>query len=405
MISFKKHAQIALGLFLIAATLGLLLRYFAVSKIDFNYRNVVHAHSHVAVMGWIYFALTTLIGYYFLKPNVSKKIYRIIFGVTISAVIGMLLSFPFQGYAFFSILFSSLFLISSYLFCWAFFKYTPNVLKRKTASYITLKYALIYLIVSSIGPWSIGVVMATVGPDPFWYNTTIYFYLHFQYNAWIILGIIGVFLRVLEDHNIKMDSHSFKSFIITFNVSVLLTFFISILFSNPPHEFYALSILGAILQFIPLFILFKFLLLNQTVIKQLFSKIGFSLLHLSFVLFLAKIVMQLIGSFPFTAKLITANHYLALGFLHWIFLGVITLSLLALFEKTQFIRLNSLSVNLYLFGFFSTELIIFYKPMEKIFSAPILSRYNLLLFIASLILVFSIAYLIILQSVRSRKST
>src|SRR5690554_6374643 len=187
MIKFKKHTQVALYFFLAAAILGLLLRYFAVSSIDFEYRYVVHAHSHVALLGWIYIAFITLIGYYFLKKSIPKKTYHKIYGFTVITVIGMLASFPFQAYALFSIIFSTLFLIASYFYAWAYFQYKPEDITSSPVSK-TIKFAIIYMLVSSVGPWAIGGVMATLGPESFWYRTSIYFYLHFQYNAWMILG-------------------------------------------------------------------------------------------------------------------------------------------------------------------------------------------------------------------------
>ncbi len=330
---FKKYTQIALAFFVMAVSLGLLMRFFSVSQIDFVYKYVRHAHSHVALMGWVYFALITLIGLYFLSNQTPKKTYNWIFGFTMLTVFGMLCSFPFQGYALFSIIFSSLFLISSYLFAWFFFKYTPNVLQRQLPSYRAIRYAIIYMLISSAGPWAIGGVMGTIGPDPFWYPTTIYFYLHFQYNAWIILGMIGVFLKILEKKGIQIDKRLFKSFLIYFNIGAVLTFFINILFAQPPHELYIISIFGAFMQLISVVLFIKIIRSKLHEIKLIFSPLSLQLLYWSMVLFVMKLIMQLLGSFPDLAKIIATYKYLTIGFLHWVFLGIITLSLFALLEK------------------------------------------------------------------------
>lgn len=47
--------------FVIAATMGLLLRYAMLDGIPFNYRFLTHAHSHVAMLGWLYLAIYVLI--------------------------------------------------------------------------------------------------------------------------------------------------------------------------------------------------------------------------------------------------------------------------------------------------------------------------------------------------------
>lgn len=404
MIQFKKHTQIGLFFFLIAAALGLLLRFAFVVDFDFEYRNFVHTHSHVALMGWLHFGLSTLICYHFIKNQIPTKTYRIIFGSMLFSVIGMTLSFPFQGYGFFSILFSSTFLISTYFYVWAYFKYSLNVINKKSPSYIVIKYALIYMIISSIGPWSIGGVMATVGQDYFWYNTTIYFYLHFQYNAWLPLGLLGILLKILENKDIYIQKSDFSYFIKVMNASLILTFFISILFSKPPHEFYILSLFGCMLQFIVVSFFYRFIKKNKEKITSIFSPIAVWLLKWSGISFVIKIVMQFFGSFPYIADLVTANKFLAIGFLHWIFLGVLTLALFALLEKSKLISVSKLNTTLYLLGFIFTEVAIFYQPFALFFELKTGRIYYFALFIASIVLVISIALITFSQLLKKDKA-
>ena len=79
MIDIKKHLQIALGYFLIIAFLGVLLRLFFIIDVPFDYRFIVHSHSHVALLGWLYTALTSLIYYVYLRDKPIIKKYKIIF--------------------------------------------------------------------------------------------------------------------------------------------------------------------------------------------------------------------------------------------------------------------------------------------------------------------------------------
>jgi hypothetical protein len=51
------RARLALGYFVLVAVLGLFLRWLMVSPVDgVNYKNILHAHSHVALLGWLYCA-------------------------------------------------------------------------------------------------------------------------------------------------------------------------------------------------------------------------------------------------------------------------------------------------------------------------------------------------------------
>src|SRR5690606_35371468 len=211
MINLKKHANLALTYFLLVGLLGIFLRLFFVTPIAANFRYVVHAHSHIALLGWVYVGLTTLIYRMYFQHSPRKKTYLRIFWFTNFTIIGMLCSFPFQGYALFSITFSTLFLIASYFLAWFVFKNIPPEY-RNTYSYKCIRTALWYMVISSIGPWAIGEVMATLGNSSIWYKLSIYFYLHFQYNAWFLLVLSGIVFDLLEKYRLPIDRRDFHEF-------------------------------------------------------------------------------------------------------------------------------------------------------------------------------------------------
>src|SRR5215467_570115 len=121
----RKNLWITLSLvnLCIVALLGTTLRtkfLFSIPFIDF--KNFLSAHSHFAFGGWVTLAvmllyITNLLTY----EQQQKKIYQwILWGIEINAV-GMAVTFPFQGYALFSIIFSTLFIFFTYAFSWIFF--------------------------------------------------------------------------------------------------------------------------------------------------------------------------------------------------------------------------------------------------------------------------------------------
>ena len=112
----KKLVAVCLFNFLIAALMGLALRFSFLESIGINYRFLTHAHSHVAMLGWVYLMLFTLFVHYFIL-NKTKVFYRL-FWLTEFSVLGMMLSFPIQGYAAVSITFSTLHILSSYYFAY-----------------------------------------------------------------------------------------------------------------------------------------------------------------------------------------------------------------------------------------------------------------------------------------------
>lgn len=147
--TFKSWALVALSAFLIASLLGVALRYAFVGTLPdwIAYKNLQHAHSHVAMMGWLYSALYLLIAYRF---KLIRKVYVILFWLTQAAVVGMLCSFPFQGYGLYSIFFTTSHLILSYLFIIQVFRDLGKS-PEKSRSRLLLKTALWFLFISTLG--------------------------------------------------------------------------------------------------------------------------------------------------------------------------------------------------------------------------------------------------------------
>ena len=219
----KKQSHLALGYFVLIALLGVVLRLFHIVDISLDYRNLVHTHSHIALLGWIYSGLMILIYHVFLKHQSIHQAYYRLFWLTQITVVGMLVTFPFTGYALFSILFSSLFIIASYAFARMIFKHTPSELKQ-TPAYKCIRIALWFMILSSIGPWALGGIMSTLGSESDWYRNAIYFYLHFQYNGWFIMALTGVFIYLLDQNKIQLPQQTFNLFYRLMNVGIILTF-------------------------------------------------------------------------------------------------------------------------------------------------------------------------------------
>lgn len=86
----KTQSKIALGYFLVIAFLGVLLRLFSIIPIDYNYRFIVHTHSHVALLGWSYTAFMILIYKMYLQNAGIKKQYICLFWATQVTILGML---------------------------------------------------------------------------------------------------------------------------------------------------------------------------------------------------------------------------------------------------------------------------------------------------------------------------
>ncbi|MCM4167260.1 hypothetical protein KCTC52924_02841 [Arenibacter antarcticus] len=401
MISIKSHINVSLGYFLMAALLGVLLRTFVVSPmpIPINYRFIVHTHSHIALLGWVYIALTSLLYHLFLSKQGLHRKYGRIFWFTQLCLVGMLLSFPFQGYALFSIVFSTLFLVASYWFTGFFIKNVPKLLKG-TNAYRCLKVALWFMVGSSVGPWAMGPIMTLLGPESIWYRLAIYFYLHFQYNGWMVFALIGLLIYFLEQHRIMMSPITFKVFFWSSGVGIILSSFLSALWTGPGLAFFLLGGMGAILQLVGLLILIRFCYVNRSLLKSELTTLQYGVLVVVSVLLLSKMLLQLLSSLPYFANLAATIMDFTIGYLHWTFLGVISVGVFFFLEYYKLIKLTKLSNLMYLLGFVFTEVLIFYKGMAAWQRWPLVDGYLMYLAYGSVLI--PIAILLILWRSNTR---
>jgi len=372
--------------------MGILLRFYVVTPLPFNYKFLLHAHSHTALLGWIYLGLTTLIYKNFLGSAEKPKLYKRIFYFTNFCIVGMMLTFPFQGYALFSIIFSTLFLFASYWFAWFAMKYVPEHFKKRF-SWRLVRASLWYLVISSIGPWAIGGVMSTLGPESIWYKTSIYFYLHFQYNGWFILVLLGLLFFILEEKGIQYNLQKQKSFLLLLNFGIIFTVFLSVLWFRPPTVFYVLGGIGAVAQLLAFHDLYWMLKEYFGIIKKEFKNQSWLFLRIAGFLMAAKLVMQLFSAHPYWANLVYQLKDFVIGYLHLVFLGIVITTMLAFLNYFKLIRLPKSFVWLFLFAFSTTEILIFYKAIALWLGLPFFTNYYMYLAVLSCLFPIAIGIL------------
>lgn len=394
----QRHIRVAISYFAMAALLGVLLRFYPIFSFGFNYRYMVHAHSHIALLGWVYVALTTLIHYCFVEKGTSDKKYTRIFWFTQVSLVGMLLTFPFQGYALFSIFFSTLFLIMSYVF-FHYFSRNSDPKFRHGNSLRCIRAALWYMVISSLGPWALGIIMGTLGAQSIWYRLAIYFYLHFQYNGWMLLALIGLFLFAMERRDMVIPKKSFMWFFWILNAGVVLTFFLSTLWIEPPPLLYVLAGIGAIAQGCGLVLLWA---MAKNDIKVLpLSKLQALLMKTAVFLVFIKIALQLLTALPYFARIATMYLDLTIGYLHMTFLGMISIGLFFLVDYFGLFVISKKAYQWYFWGFLVTEILIFYKGFAAWVQWPIFKGYMEILALVSLSILCGLLLLMALNRNRT----
>lgn len=376
----KKLVLVCLVNFFVAAILGLFLRYAFVQPTGFDYRFLTHAHSHVAMLGWVYLMLFTFIVHYFIPDK--KPIYNRLFWVTQFAVVGMLFTFPFQGYAAVSISFSTLHIFCSYYFAYLIFK------RHKTDNKVTsclLKMALTFMLISTIGVWCLGPAVTTVGQASAFYQIAIQFFLHFQFNGWFLLAVIAVFFHKLQ----IQDSKQFKLFFKFTILATILTFALPVNWFAPHPVLLWINGIGIICQLIALF--YFVIIVKSPLTKLLKTQVSITKYMYGFALvcFVLKIVLQSVSLIPEVSSVAYQHRNFIIGFIHLTMLGVISGFLFAFLLQNSLIKHSktlTFGMNAFILGFVLTELILLIQGGFFYFEIGFLPNYYLALFVCSILL-------------------
>ncbi len=341
--SLKKWLYLVFINLLIVAMLGVLLRY----KITFslpiiNQKYLQHGHSHFALAGWITQALMVLISYTVSK-QISlahfKKHQWILIGNLVAAL-GMLVSFPIQGYASVSIAFSSLSILVSYIYAFRIWK-DINSLSLVKPGYKWFKVALLFLVLSSIGIFFMVYLMLTRNINPNLHLAAVYLFLHFQYNGWFVFSCFGLIVNKMHDEGVQA-----KELTPFFSINALAcipAYYLSAPWLPIPRFVFVFVVLAAALQF------FSWLWIAVQMRKKAISifttipNIAKWLLSLSALAYTLKVLLQLGSTIPALSEIAFGFRPIVVAYLHLVFLGVISLFILGYALGWVFTKISNLA--------------------------------------------------------------
>ncbi len=382
----------AFGFFFLAVCLGLVMRSFHVVEIPyFEYRNILNTHSHLALLGWGYLMLVGGMVFGLVKEKDHLKDYKLLFLGTVIALIGMLLSFPFQGYGAVSISFSTLHVLLSYGFAYKLLQVIES--REKTPATRLIRLSIWFMVISTFGLWSLGPVSATLGRMHELYFMAIQWFLHFQLNGWFVLGVLGLILLYFEEKGFKINWSAYQEWVLV--ISVVLTFMLAVTWAEPQPIFFQINGLAVMIQLVAYF----------WILKSVFSLVktdqflGFArlLLLLALASLVAKAVLQGLLIFPSIAVISYSIRMYVIGFLHLVLLGTMTMGVSAVAIARGWISeqpISRLGWILLISGFVMTEILLFLQGTLIWLKMGFLPEYNLWLFLASCLFPLSIAFLI-----------
>lgn len=342
----------ALGFLAVAAALGALLRWQTVRPLAaVNYGYLLHAHSHTAFLGWVFNAFFAVALASFIPAGEHRACGRL-FLVLQVAVLGMLASFPFQGYGLVSIAFSTLHMGGSVAFAW-------RLWRRHLAAPAArghLRVALGFLVVSGLGPLALGPLAAFGLRDTPAYHLAIYFYLHAQYNGWFLFFLQAVLFQALAQHGLPVAEADARRALRWLAVGAVLTLAQSTLWLDPPGWVYVVAGLGGVAQLAGC----AWLLRALRGAGALFAGPARLLAGLALAAFLLKHALQAAAAWP-PLNGLTNHRFIAIAFLHLVFLGVVAPALFAWALRLGWLRAGRMTgagLALFLGGAIFTELLL-----------------------------------------------
>ncbi|MBU2525041.1 MAG: hypothetical protein KKC03_00375 [Bacteroidetes bacterium] len=385
----RSWISIALFNLTIAASFGLLLRSQYLFALPFQYRFVTHAHSHVAMLGWVYLVLFACIVCVFIPEDLKK--FRKLFWVTQFSVIGMMCSFPFQGYAVFSIIFSTLHIFCSYAFV---LKVWPKLRASSQMATRFLKTAFILMLISTAGVWSLGPIMASGGNGTAAYHIAIQTFLHLQFNGWFLFAVLAIFIKICERNGIIFPSRSSNLFLISLILATVFTLALPISWFWDANSLGFLNTIGVFSQFAALFIAIKIFLATKFSVPSKPSNIIRAALILGATSLILKIVLQVFSIFPNWALRSFQIKNFVIGFIHLTMLGLISgflfYFIFQVFSKLAKKKVVTFGFFLLIAGFVLSETWLFVQGFMFYMGYGLLPAYYEALFATSILLWFGI---------------
>lgn len=382
--------------FLITAAAGVVLRGMAFLPAWQNrYEPLLHAHSHIALLGWGYSALILLLASRFLSlEDQNSRLFRTIWLLTQFTIALMFLAFTIQGYGFYSILFSTIHILLSYVLAfWMWRKFKKTRIHPTSIRFA--KASLFFMVLSSVGPWCLAVLSANDLTESPWYQASLYFYLHCQYNGWFTLGLFAVLYALLEQKKIMLSRRLTSFHFWVYTLSLLPSFVLSLLWMNLSPYWETLAVLSGLLQMASVTAFFILWLRARKLLKALFVGWSNVFLNLSLTALAVKMLLELGSAIPALEPLVFSNRSIIIGYLHLVLLGFVSCMILAIAFHMQWLSVRgkwtSFGIILFIGGLVSNEFILFLDGLLNWKYATRFPFSSVSLLAASLLLMFGIA--------------
>ncbi len=203
-LSGRRYLLTSVFFFLLLAAAGVYLRaqyVFPFPGLDF--KNMIHAHSHVAYFGWA--SLAMMGATYYILPALTKRpleagrLANLQLYAIVVMTLGAFISFGAGGYNPVSIVFSALNGFLWYSHAYIFYKNYLLIPHPRPFSAKALAVSVIYLLVAFAGTWLITALTVMGVKNELLKNVGVYLFLHNFVDGWLFTGLFGLAAYAIPD--------------------------------------------------------------------------------------------------------------------------------------------------------------------------------------------------------------
>ncbi len=332
-------------------------------------------------LGWVFNVLFLA----FVQEFTAVNKYKRLFWLLQFCVLGMVVSFPLQGYGVFSIVFSGLHTVTAVWFIVLFFRETRQ---QRSLAIMFARTALLFFVLSALGPFGLGYFKASGLQHTDWYRFSLYFYLHFQYNGFFFFGILSLLFRLLEHILPENFLRSIRYAGYVLIISCVLAYSLSLLWAQPHQMFNWIGLLAALAQMTAFLLMMKPVRIAWMAIRNTLSPLVRFLFQISLVALLAKLLLQIVSAHPTVALFAEAFRSVVIAYLHLMLVGVITLFLVGWLIHKRILTNMFWPVTFLLTGFLGSQILLVLLPWWSDLAVGVpVSVYNNALFVFTFFMV------------------
>ena len=288
-----------------------------------------------------------------------------------------------------SIFFSTASILVSYVFGYLYLQDLKKI-DSDLAAVNWFRAAVVFNVISSLGTFYLAYMMATKTAVENLKLSSIYYYLHFQYNGWFFFACMGLLFSFLNLK--KSDNPFYETAFKLFAVACIPAYFLSLLWLEVPTWVYAIAVLAALIQVYAWFkLLFVLIKVKMNILNEYASLLR-TVLVIACVSLSLKFILQLSSTIPALGQIVFFYRPIVIAYLHLILLAVNSLFLLFYIFANHFITFNrniKIGLIVFMIGIFLNEIFLGLQGLIP-FGFPYVPYTNELLFVAALILLSGI---------------